>query len=1199
LPDVEVASFTPAGGSIDVAPPVPPAAPVPATSTPISAFFNPSPQESALLAEIRRRESSANYAALPPKPTSDNPHPTASGAYQFINSTWRDTSDATGVPQYATARQAPRWVQDVNALHLLRKYGANSSASWQASGPYDVSAITASANPPLAIGSASRSAAPTDALAGAPAGADGQDLLSRLAGGEDIDVTPQMIAQIINARPQALQPGPVAPQPAAPIAVANFQPAPAAPPAGPQPSALSRFGTAFGQSSGLEGIENLIGGGTRAALGRFVGNPDYDAERQFVSAGKGLLMGLAHEPGRISGEVQKGFDALSQGDINGFANSLYYAVPFFGGAIRNMADAYNSGDYAGALGHLTGIGTSILAGSPEARGATVAKLGEAAEAVSHAGPAVRGGVSGAFEAATKTLPLKKFGLDIPVPQPIITGAEGALAAHFAGVPKPVGAAVGAAAPVVIGAVRGARQALAERAAAEAVPEAAALTPEVIPVSRQLPAATSIITPPPEDTSFVRAVPAQYPEVEPRPGETLTGPLQGVTWDPTRRAWVWRPAAEPAAPAEIVPSAAAAPEPTLTPRDLVQEETGRPPSRQTQAQQAAAAETLAQTPAPEPAAAPQAPEAPAAVPEIPPQPAAPQAPARRPDAEIAAQLEATTRPDRMADFLVRNFDVTPADIDKLDPHDWQLVAQGAGSPAGTAPTPEDIAQVRTNVEAQNRMPATPAEAVSQFEAKRGMGRAQAPVPEGTSGGGTPEAAPTAAPTPASSVTAPPPAAVSPAEELARMMPEHAAAPQEAGARGPTASEARIETLAQQLAKGDIPTEHLATITTNPEAQLWLEELARSQGLARPAPGELPQILDRVQQLRGGGLSATAPAGAAPGPPGPSGAAAEAVEPVAAQQVAESADAARSSGLERVSDTLGKAADDAMDRMRKRGTFNGTRLNAGVPVEDMADMAIWGAAKLAKGVTDFTKWSKEMLADAGPAAADQIRPQLRDLFDKAQKIFARHINTTANLLPDTKKLLELYRQGKAGADWYRDTMSELKKIFGPDATMMVDFLAATSPNSTVKANVALALKAYTQWKLGQPFKGFLGDVITNLDNAAAGRQFGELKVSSFRKNLYGDPVPVTVDRWIARAMGFRKGVTEGQYKFMDYMLTQIANKNGMEPRQLQAAIWKAIKDTEGLPGQGGENFETLVKQKLARDPKMAGVIHDLTGYSSAGL
>jgi hypothetical protein len=108
----------------------------------VSYAFNPTPVEKFLLGMIRLRESAINYAAPPKNP----PYATASGGYQFIRATWAMSAAATGVgQQYAFAFLASQEEQDINALWLLRMYGANSSRAWKASGPYPTGAEVLSA----------------------------------------------------------------------------------------------------------------------------------------------------------------------------------------------------------------------------------------------------------------------------------------------------------------------------------------------------------------------------------------------------------------------------------------------------------------------------------------------------------------------------------------------------------------------------------------------------------------------------------------------------------------------------------------------------------------------------------------------------------------------------------------------------------------------------------------------------------------------------------------------------------------------------------------------------------------------------------------------------------------------------------------------------------------------------------------------
>lgn len=83
-------------------------------------------------------------------------------------------------------------------------------------------------------------------------------------------------------------------------------------------------------------------------------------------------------------------------------------------------------------------------------------------------------------------------------------------------------------------------------------------------------------------------------------------------------------------------------------------------------------------------------------------------------------------------------------------------------------------------------------------------------------------------------------------------------------------------------------------------------------------------------------------------------------------------------ERATGKLQQLEDAAKARIDKRGTFKGTRLGAGLPVDDLADMAIIGSTKIARGLVKFADWSTEMLRDFG----DSVRPHLKDIWKAAQ-------------------------------------------------------------------------------------------------------------------------------------------------------------------------------------------------------------------------
>ena len=60
-----------------------------------------------------------------------NPRSSASGAYQFIDSTWRTLSARAGHPGYSRALYAPWWVQDAVILHTINNGGRS---HWRGTG---------------------------------------------------------------------------------------------------------------------------------------------------------------------------------------------------------------------------------------------------------------------------------------------------------------------------------------------------------------------------------------------------------------------------------------------------------------------------------------------------------------------------------------------------------------------------------------------------------------------------------------------------------------------------------------------------------------------------------------------------------------------------------------------------------------------------------------------------------------------------------------------------------------------------------------------------------------------------------------------------------------------------------------------------------------------------------------------------------
>ncbi len=143
------------------------------------------------------------------------------------------------------------------------------------------------------------------------------------------------------------------------------------------------------------------------------------------------------------------------------------------------------------------------------------------------------------------------------------------------------------------------------------------------------------------------------------------------------------------------------------------------------------------------------------------------------------------------------------------------------------------------------------------------------------------------------------------------------------------------------------------------------------------------------------------------------------------------------------------------------------------------------------------------------------------------------------------------------------------FPEDWELFLGFLAVTSVNSTVKSNMTLALKAHAQHSLGKPFKGFLKQVIANLHNVVEGKTLNGPKINAFYEALKGDKNAVVVDRWMARAYGF-KSVTSSNYDRIERGIRLEAHANEMEPSDFQAWKWASIRGA-------GEDFGALLHSR----------------------
>jgi hypothetical protein len=117
----------------------------------------------------------------------------------------------------------------------------------------------------------------------------------------------------------------------------------------------------------------------------------------------------------------------------------------------------------------------------------------------------------------------------------------------------------------------------------------------------------------------------------------------------------------------------------------------------------------------------------------------------------------------------------------------------------------------------------------------------------------------------------------------------------------------------------------------------------------------------------------------------------------------------------------------------------RLNVGLDPEVLSAYAIKGAFKIARGVRDFTAWSKEMLSEFGEA----IRPHLEDLWSRANQLHNEEQATKYGPKPPSER--EVYA---------KRVEEQLSKVYGrnPTAEEVGKYVDKKFPKAEAPAPVA---------------------------------------------------------------------------------------------------------------------------------------------------
>lgn len=249
---------------------------------------------------------------------------------------------------------------------------------------------------------------------------------------------------------------------------------------------------------------------------------------------------------------------------------------------------------------------------------------------------------------------------------------------------------------------------------------------------------------------------------------------------------------------------------------------------------------------------------------------------------------------------------------------------------------------------------------------------------------------------------------------------------------------------------------------------------------------------------------------------------------------------------------------------------------------------------------------------------LQKQKSPAFAKRTKTDGRYVgapkrvgNSKSALQTLRKKLDKLTEEGMVGRFWYEDSSKAILKMASgnrEEAEKIAALFAIYSANATVKSNTAKVMNAYYQFKATGKIEGASFGVhdAKAMDVMNGKLHTGEMKAAtvtgikrnSFYQNLMVhidrsklDPTQATMDMWMAIAGGYDSNqLDQGpKYNFMNNEVHRIAVRKGIEPWQVQAAIWVAMKarwtsvEQKAVEGELKKGIRKLKEGVDKKDPK----------------
>jgi hypothetical protein len=257
----------------------------------------------------------------------------------------------------------------------------------------------------------------------------------------------------------------------------------------------------------------------------------------------------------------------------------------------------------------------------------------------------------------------------------------------------------------------------------------------------------------------------------------------------------------------------------------------------------------------------------------------------------------------------------------------------------------------------------------------------------------------------------------------------------------------------------------------------------------------------------------------------------------------------------------------------GVTNGEQLFLAKSIFSNIESGRMTAGRAGVGKEGAPKFSKSMqpTGDITPMSVQGIRIYNKEIETLTKKIGDRIAGmTTEQTVEDVrkavKKLQSYTAKGLQGREWYERSAKAVLDAFNGDpvlAEKLFQIIAITSANTEVSANFTKTVNAWNQFAQGKPIK--VGTKDTNKKIEALlyfGVDWEGRKTNTFYTNLLEamdgkDTGRSTIDLHMTRMIFDKDQPTDAQYELAEKMVSLLAAKMNVPPRQVQAASWVTQK------------------------------------------